>query len=117
MDKFNHEAERHKALKVWFYSIQPQFDITSQIASELVDNYPDTIIAVISPETNRMLKASLRKGERRAANLSLLAEVAVQNLKAAYGGGHHDAAGSIFRKEDFNVWKANVLEHIRKYTR
>ena len=117
VDKFNHEAERHKALKVWFYSIQPRFDITSQIASELVDNYPDTIIAVISPETNRMLKASLRKGERRAANLSLLAEVAVQNLNAAFGGGHQDAAGSIFRKEDLNVWKANVLEHLRKYTR
>jgi len=114
--KFNHEAECHKDLKVRFYLIKPQFDITSQIASELADNYPETIIAVISPETNIRLKASLRKGERRAANLSLLAEVAVQNLKAASGGGHQDAAGSIFRKDDLNAWKANVLKHLRKHT-
>lgn len=116
IDNFNSEAEHHRDLKITFYSIKPEFNITSQIASELVDDFPDTIIAVISPETNHRLKVSLRKGVRRTTNLSLLAEVTVQNLNAATGGGHQDAAGSSFRKEDLNVWKEKVLEHLRKHS-
>jgi single-stranded DNA-specific DHH superfamily exonuclease len=114
LEQFDSESESHLDTRVAFYSIKPKFNITSQIATQLQHDHPNTIIAVISPETRKTLKVSLRRGSKVKTDLATLAEATVTGLVKASGGGHQDAAGCILRNKDVNLWKKNMLEHLRR---
>ncbi|UCE29574.1 MAG: hypothetical protein JSV85_02320 [Candidatus Bathyarchaeota archaeon] len=107
---FDFCAEFHLNSRLAFYSIDPKYNITSQLATELQHKNPSTIIAVISPETPTTIKISLRKGSKVRANLSDLAESTVRNLANASGGGHPDAAGCVLQKKDIDIWKKTIVK-------
>jgi len=114
LEQFDSEAEFHLDARVVFYSLKPKFNVTSQIATQLQHSNPNTIIAVMSPETQKTLKVSLRRESKIKTNLAALAEATVAGLVQASGGGHQDAAGCILRNEDVNLWKENMLQHLRR---
>jgi len=101
--RFDVEAEFQHEGQIAFYFIKPKFNITSQIATQLQHNHPNTLIAVITPETQKTLKVSLRRGSKIKVDLAALAESTVAGLVHASGGGHPDAAGCILRRAEF--WK------------
>lgn len=112
--QFNSKAEFHLDSRIAFYSIKPKFNITSQIATQLQHSNPKAIIAVISPETQKTTKVSLRRGGMMKTDLAALAESTTSGLFQASGGGHQEAAGCVLRNEDVDLWKKNALEHIRR---
>jgi oligoribonuclease NrnB/cAMP/cGMP phosphodiesterase (DHH superfamily) len=114
LDQFDSAAELHLDSRLAFYFIEPRYNITSQIATQLQHSHQDTVIAIISPETPKSLKVSLRKGSRVKANLATLAESSITGLKQASGGGHPDAAGCVLHKEDIGVWKESILKHLHQ---
>jgi single-stranded DNA-specific DHH superfamily exonuclease len=114
MDQFDSAAEFHLDSRLAFYFIKPKHNITSQIATQLQHSHQNTVIAIISPETPKTLKVSLRRGSSVKANLATLAESSITGLKQASGGGHPDAAGCVLHKEDIGIWKENVLKHLHQ---
>lgn len=116
LDNFQLKADLQLNSKLVFYSIEPKFNITSEISTQLEHGYPNTIIAVISPETPKTLKVSLRRGINVKTDLSLLAEEASNNLENGSGGGHKDAAGCILQNKDLARWKTNLLRLLQEAT-
>ena len=114
LERFDSEAEFHPDSQLAFYTINPKFNITSQIATQLQHYHPNTIIVVISPETRKTLKVSLRRGDKEKTDLAALAESTTVKLLQASGGGHQDAAGCILRNEDVKLWKKNMLQYLHK---
>lgn len=112
LKQFDSKAEFHLSSKIAFYLINPKFNITSQIATQLKHSNPNTIIAVISPETQKTTKVSLRKGSNVKTDLAALAKSTTTRLLQASGGGHRDAAGCVIRNEDVNLWKKNTLKNV-----
>jgi len=117
LEQFDSKAEFHSDSQLAVYSIKPKFNITSQIATQLQHNNPNTTIAVISPETQKTMKISLRRGSKVKTDLAALAESTTTGLVQASGGGHRDAAGCILRNEDIDLWKKNTLQYLRKSVR
>lgn len=111
---FASEAEFHMDSRLAFYSIKPKFNITSQIATELQHRNPNTIIAVISPETQKTTKVSLRRGNKVKTDLAALAETTTANLTRASGGGHRDAAGCTLPTDEVNLWKKNISQYLSR---
>lgn len=117
LEQFDSKAEFHSDSQLAVYSIKPKFNITSQIATQLQHNNPNTTIAVISPETQETMKVSLRRGSKVKTDLATLAESTTTGLVQASGGGHRDAAGCILRNEDIDLWKKNTLQYLRTSAR
>ncbi|UCB59770.1 MAG: hypothetical protein JSW72_06475 [Candidatus Bathyarchaeota archaeon] len=113
-EQFEFDAEFHAESQIAFYSVDPKFNITSQLATQLQHSYPNTIIAVMSPEAPKKVKASLRRGSNVETDLAALAESTTARLAQASGGGHPDASGCTLRTKDVFLWKRNMLQYIRK---
>jgi hypothetical protein len=113
LERFATEAEFHLEGKLAFFTMAPTFNITSQIATELQHRHPETIIAIIAPETPDTLKVSLRRGSTVTTNLAALAQATTAKLAQASGGGHPEAAGCVLRNDDLNLWKQQTLDHLR----
>jgi single-stranded DNA-specific DHH superfamily exonuclease len=113
LDRFDSVAEFQLGSRLAFYLIKPRYNITSEIATQLQHSHPDTIIAVVSPETSKTMKISLRRGNRVQTNLSILAESSIAGLTQSSGGGHPDAAGCVIQNGDIDVWKKKVLRCLR----
>ena len=114
LDECRLKVDLHLDSKLAIYSIKPKFNISSQIATQLQHNNPNKIIVVISPETKKTLKVSLRKGVNVETDLALLAEKTTTNLTGATGGGHRDAAGCVLRNQDVNHWKLALLTLVKE---
>ncbi|MCW3981168.1 MAG: DHH family phosphoesterase, partial [Candidatus Bathyarchaeota archaeon] len=108
------KVDLHLDSKLAIYSIKPKFNISSQIATQLQHDNPNKIIIIISPETEKTLKVSLRKGVNVETDLALLAEKTTINLKGATGGGHRDAAGCTLRNQDAKHWKLALQSLVKK---
>jgi single-stranded DNA-specific DHH superfamily exonuclease len=115
LKRFDSEAKFHLDSQVAFYSVNPKFNIISQIATQLQHSHPDTIIAIIAPETQKTLKISLRRGGNVKTDLAALAESTTAGLAQASGGGHKDAAGCVIQNEDLSLWKNNTLHYLRHH--
>lgn len=111
LEQFDTEAEFNLGSQLAFYFIKPRYNVTSQIATQLQHSHPNTTIAVVSPETSRTVKVSLRRGRKAKTNLAILAESSIAGLAQASGGGHPEASGCVIRTEDIDAWKRNVLQH------
>jgi single-stranded DNA-specific DHH superfamily exonuclease len=114
LDQFDSEAELHLDQRLAFYFMEPRYNITSQTATQLQHGHRNTVIAIISPETPKTLKVSLRRGNKVKADLAALAESSITGLRQASGGGHPEAAGCVLRKEDLGTWKENVLKRLHQ---
>jgi outer membrane lipopolysaccharide assembly protein LptE/RlpB len=115
LERFASEAEFRLRSKVAFFWIDPRFNIASQLATELQHRYPETVTAVISPETRDMIKISLRRGDKLETDLAALAQSTIMSLTQAAGGGHRDAAGCTLRRQDLDRWQRNVLQHLQQH--
>jgi single-stranded DNA-specific DHH superfamily exonuclease len=114
LQQFNSQAEFLLNTQLAFFTINPKFNIASQIATQLQHTHPHTIIAIISPETQGKLKISLRRGTNQKVNLATLAATTTANLDHASGGGHQEAAGCVIQKQDLDTWKKNTITHLEK---
>ncbi len=117
LEQFSSKAEFHLDSRLAFYTIKPKFNVTSQLATQLQHSHPNTVIAVVSPETRKTLKVSLRRGSQARINLAAFAEITTNGLAYATGGGHLDAAGCVIREKDIALWKKNVIQHLHKTLR
>jgi single-stranded DNA-specific DHH superfamily exonuclease len=116
LDGFESTAEFHQDARLAFYFLTPKFNITSELSTQLQHKYPDTILAIIAPETKKTLKVSLRRGINVETNLAVLAEATSSSLDGASGGGHQDAAGCTLPTDSLNDWKKTILTLLCKMT-
>lgn len=114
LKRFESKTDFHPDSSLAFYFLKPKFNITSQLSTQLQHSYPNTIVAIISPETEKTLKVSLRRGINVKIDLAFLAEKTSSKLEGASGGGHKDAAGCILWKEDLDEWKKTILNLLEK---
>jgi nanoRNase/pAp phosphatase (c-di-AMP/oligoRNAs hydrolase) len=114
LKQFNSEAEFLLNAQLAFFTIDPKFNIASQVATQLQHMHPQTNIAIISPETQGKLKISLRRGTNRKVNLATLAATTTANLVHASGGGHQEAAGCVIQEQALDAWKTNTIEYLER---
>ena len=114
LSSFDAEVKEYPDYHLAIYYMEPKLNITSQIANQLQDRKPGMIIAVVSPETKDTLKVSLRKERNLGLDLSNLAETTTATLEGGSGGGHPDAAGCVFLRKDFEVWKGRTLSYLKQ---
>jgi single-stranded DNA-specific DHH superfamily exonuclease len=114
LEGFESTAEFHQDAGLAFYFMTPKSNITSELSTQLQHKHPDTILAIIAPETNKTLKVSLRRGINVKTNLAFLAEATSSTLDGASGGGHKDAAGCILPTDSLNDWKKAILTLLHK---
>jgi len=108
--KYKKEAKFYPDKNLFFGEVNPKFYLTSIIATILSRKEPEkTFILVGKSSAPGMLRASMRN-QGGTQNVNLLARRALKGLKDSTGGGHACAASALFRKEDLNKFKENILK-------
>ncbi len=80
---------------------------TTDLANELLNNYPDKII-IVARESNNSFKCSLRSGKIR---IDTILEKVLSGMNAS-GGGHPHACGAVVPSEQFDTFVQHFREEL-----
>tara|TARA_Y100000310_G_C20633082_1_gene789675 strand:- start:332 stop:1408 length:1077 start_codon:yes stop_codon:yes gene_type:complete len=111
IEDFKRNAEYYEDRKVFFYEMDPKFDIGS-IFSNIVSGFDrDKTVIIFSPIKGKeeFLKGSARNQDKKE-NVNKLVRRAMEDLQETSGGGHAAAAGFMILKKDLEKFKENVLK-------
>lgn len=95
---------------VRFLYSNEKWSFTSDLANELMHNYPGKVI-IVGREKNNEIRMSLRSPE----NGIILPNVVNRALNGleGYGGGHDHASGANIKKEDFEEFVRRIEKEIK----
>lgn len=110
LDKIEKEAEYYPEKDLYFYYLNPKFNIGSVLGTIFSCEHKDSSVIFVSPvEGNKTLFKVSARNQNRKQDMNELLKKGIQGLKDAVAGGHVPAAGGSFLKEDLNKFKENIL--------
>ncbi len=109
IEMFNKEAEYYPERNLYFYYINPKFNITSIISTIVSSKKQDKSFIIFSDKGPDYVKASARN-QSKSEDMNLLMQKGVKGLENATGGGHVPAAAAQFLKKDLDKFKENILK-------
>ena len=107
---FKKEAEFFPGRELYFYYVNPEFNITSILSSIVSFEEPDKSFVLASDINNNFMKISARNQSGKE-DMNLLMKRAIKNLENATGGGHLKAAAARIMKKDLDKFKENILRN------
>lgn len=110
VSKFEKESKIYPGKKLRIYYFNPKFDVSNIITTRASFNNPNETFVGISNDEDSFLKISIRDQSGNRDTNKLIKE-SIKKLKDSSGGGHKNASGGRIRKEDFNKFLENLLEH------
>jgi len=109
VNEFNENAEFFPEKKLYYYKINPVFNVSSYVCT-LVSKYrPEFSFVCVSDLGGEFLKVSSRNQSLKE-DMGALMKKGIRGLNNAVAGGHVPAAAARFKKEDLERFKRNLLE-------
>jgi hypothetical protein len=110
LEKFENEAESYPEKNLYYFYIEPQFNIGSIISTIISVKHHGKTIVLVSPIKSDpdYLKISA-KNQGSAEDMSILLKKGIKDLENSTAGGHKPAAGARIMKKDLSKFKENIL--------
>lgn len=93
--------------KMYMYEIKSKYKISSPVCTIMSKFKPECSFLVFSDD-GEMIKVSSRN-QSKDVDMGDLMRKGISGLEGAIGGGHVAAAAARFNREDFDKFKANIL--------
>ena len=106
------KMEKYEDKKVIFYELESKYGIQNYVASVLARQFQDYFIFVINKGFHWKYAYLEARTRREDKDLGKLLEDITKRLEEGKGGGHKNAAGARFVKEDLSKFKELVLSSI-----
>lgn len=110
IDTFFDNAEVYKDKSLYLYKIDSPYRIKSYLSTMISKLNPESTFIIYNFQEDKAKISARNQSKNRDVN-QLLRE-SVKNLENAQAGGHKSAAAATIKKDDFEKFKENLLNHL-----
>lgn len=108
VEEFGEKAEFYPERNLYWYEIDPRFNIASIVTTLISKIKPDISFLTVSTYED-MFKISARN-QNQTEDMNLLMKKGIEGLSRATGGGHPPASAAKIRRDDLEKFKENILK-------